>query len=121
MTIARAPESGHFHAVKFYKDTESLAEIVCAFIAEGLQRGEPAVIIATAEHRGFFKECLTGKDIDVDAALAAGSLTLLDAEETLERFMRDGVPMSQPFADTLTPILGSIAARFPGLNIRAYG
>jgi hypothetical protein len=45
MTTTRS-ESSHFHAVKFYKDAESLAAIVCAFLADGLQGGEPALLIA---------------------------------------------------------------------------
>jgi hypothetical protein len=48
-------------------------------------------------------------------------LTILHAEDVLDRFMRDGVPLPQPFSATLGPILTSIATRFPGATIRAYG
>jgi hypothetical protein len=114
-------DSGHFHAVKFYKDAESLAEIVCAFLAEGLEHGEPAVVIATHEHASYFRTCLAAKGIDVESAIGRGSLTMLDAEETLNAFMREGIPMAEPFRDTLTPVLQEVAARHPGANIRAYG
>jgi hypothetical protein len=35
--------------------------------------------------------------------------------------MRDGVPLTQPFVDTMSPVLTSVAARHPGAPIRAYG
>jgi hypothetical protein len=114
-------ESGHFHAVKFYKDAESLASIVCGFLAEGLQAGEPALLIATPEHVSCFRACFAAKGIDVHEGIIRGSLTVLDADGTLDAFMRDGIPMPGLFRDTLMPVLERIAARHPGANIRAYG
>jgi hypothetical protein len=114
-------EAAHFHAVKFYKDVPSLGHIVCAFVAEGLRRDEPAVIIATVEHTAFFKQCFVANGIDVERVLQAGLLTVLNADDVLDRFMRDGIPMPQLFAETLGAILTSIASRFPGATIRAYG
>lgn len=67
--------SGHFHAVKFYKDAGSLAELVCAFLAEGLKQGEPAVLIASAKHVVDFRDCFSAKGVDVDKAIAIGTLT----------------------------------------------
>jgi hypothetical protein len=121
MPEPRTAESGHFHAVRFYKDAGSLAEIVCGFLAEGLKQNEPAVLIATPEHVQCFRKCFSASGIDVDAAIASGRLTVLDAEDTLRRFMRDGIPMAQPFVDTMSPVLRSVAARHPGVFIRAYG
>jgi hypothetical protein len=113
--------SGHFHAVRFYKDAESLAEIVCRFIADGLQQGEPAVLIATAEHLQCFRDCFSSTGIDVDAAIADRRLTVLDAEDTLQRFMRDDVPMPDRFTETLASVLASVAVHHPDVTIRAYG
>jgi hypothetical protein len=114
-------ESGHFHAVKFYKDAESLADIVCTFVAQGLQGGEPALLLATPEHVRYFRACFGANGIDVDAATARGSLIVLDAHNTLEAFMREGIPMPSLFRNTMMPVLDRIAARHPGANIRAYG
>jgi hypothetical protein len=121
MASGRSTASAHFHAVKFYKDADSLSEIVCGFLAEGLTRGEPVILIATFEHSGYFRRCFAAKGVDVDAATARGALTWLDADDTLNEFMRDGIPIGQRFVDTLTPVLLSVAARFPGRTIRAYG
>jgi hypothetical protein len=121
MHMTSTGQSGHFHAVKFYKDTDSLAQIVCTFLAEGLLAGEPAILVATQEHTERFRECFATKGIEVDAAIRAGTLTLLDADQMLGFFMRDGIPMAQAFKDTFLPILETIASRFPGRFIRAYG
>jgi hypothetical protein len=112
-----------FHAVKFYKDAATLAEIVCAFLVDGLTAAEPepAVIIATADHARTFRECLVAKGLDLETLRSRAELTWLDADETLGEFMRNGVPVRQRFVDTMTPILTAIAARFPGRTIRAYG
>lgn len=121
MSKSGAAQPGHFHAVRFYKDAASLADIVCSFLAEGLGQGEPAVVIATPEHVSHFRSCFAAKGIDLDQATSQGSLVILDAEETLHEFMRDGVPMAQPFRDTIAPVLQGVAARYPGKTIRAYG
>jgi hypothetical protein len=121
MAQPRHAESGHFHAVKFYKDAGSLAQLVCSFLGDGLKHGEPAVLIATPDHAAYFRECFSSKDIDVEAAIASGRLTILDADEALAKFMRDGVPMAQPFNDTIGPVLKAVAAQHPGASIRAYG
>lgn len=114
-------EVRRFHGVKFYKDAGSLADIVCGFLAEGLRRGEPALVIATPEHAGYFLECFAAKGVKVEAAVATGTLTFLDAADMLTQFMRGGVPMAQLFTDALTPVFASVTARHPGVNIRAYG
>jgi len=51
--LTRMPtrESGHFHAVRFYEDAQSLARMVATFVAEGFIGGFPAIVIATPEHR----------------------------------------------------------------------
>jgi hypothetical protein len=115
------PESGHFHAVRFYKDAASLADIVCAFLAEGLEQDEAAVLIATAEHVPYFISCFAARGIDAEAAVKRGAMVILNADDTLRKFMRDGVPMAQPFVDTIAPVLTAAAARHPGKHVRAYG
>lgn len=121
MPKAPTTESGHFHAVRFYQDAASLADLVCAFVGDGLKEGEPAVLIATAEHTEFFRKCFTARGVDVGAVIASGSLTLLDADHTLSMFMRDGVPMAKAFVDAISPTLRFAASRHPGRAIRAYG
>src|SRR5689334_8007981 len=84
--------SGHFHAVRFYKDADSLCRIVGSFLAEGLTQSEPAVVIATPEHTIAIEECLRKASLDVAELKRRGELTTLDARQMLAAFMADGVP-----------------------------
>ena len=44
------PHDKHYHAVQFYKDENSLATTVAKFLVEGINKGEPGVVVA-AESR----------------------------------------------------------------------
>jgi hypothetical protein len=117
---ALTAEAGQFHAVRFYQDSASLSQIVCGFIGEGLAHREPAVVIATAEHTKFFLADLA-RTIDVDGAIAGGELTLVDAEESLAGFMRDGMPDGALFTGSIGRIIRAVNERVPGAPVRAYG
>jgi hypothetical protein len=112
--------SGHFHAVRFYEDDKSLCRIVSSFIQEGLALDQPALVIATAPHVTCILDNLRAAAIDVDALKRDGNLTLLDARETLDRFMVNGVPDADFFRATTSQVLQDIA-RGRNKTIRAYG
>lgn len=42
-------EAGHFHAVRFYEDAQSLAQMVATFAAEGFIAGFPAIVMLSSE------------------------------------------------------------------------
>src|SRR5687768_2123458 len=105
MLTPLANASGHFHAVRFYKDASALCRIVGAFIGEGMGAGQPAVVIATPVHVHGLLECLASEQIDVERAQREGELTVLDAEETLASFMVDGMPDARRFKSAIIPVL----------------
>lgn len=78
------------HAVQFYEDVTALGGIVAKFVAAGLAAGEPALVIATPEHRRTFEESLAAHGTDVRAAAASSALRWLDAREMLSLFMAGG-------------------------------
>src|SRR5690242_8105041 len=82
----------HDHVVQFYDSDEFLAARVMSFLRVGLREREPLVVICTPEHGQLFTGKLKGSGIDVDAAVRDGALTLLDARETLSKFMVSGMP-----------------------------
>ena len=71
--------SAHFHAVRFYKDAESLCRIVGNFLAEGVVSALPAVVIATPTHRAGITSFLATQSIDVAALESRGQMVMLDA------------------------------------------
>ena len=114
-------DAGHFHGVQFYNDADSLCRIVGAFIGEGLERESLAVIIATPEHAARIEECLRRRGADVDALKRLGHLTIFDAHETLQLFMRDGMPNPGAFRRSVGEILAAVRRGREHRAIRAYG
>lgn len=113
--------SGHFHAVRFYQDEQSLYRIVADFIGDGIVAGEPAVIIATRLHGQEISRELEALSCDVSRLRASGELQILDAEETLATFMKDCVPDPVAFRRTVGGALDRATAGRPHASVRAYG
>jgi hypothetical protein len=116
-----AASSGHFHAVRFYEDDQSLYRIASSFIGAGLVAGQPAVVIATPLHREEIARALEALSCDVNELCATGQLLMLDAEETLLTFMKDGSPEAAAFHASLDRTLNSVTAGRPRGTVRAYG
>jgi DcmR-like sensory protein len=98
------------HIVQLYQDVEFLCDTVADYVGTGLRRGEAAIIIATPEHRARFLEKLEPAD---------GQLKLLDAEETLERFMASGIPEWKSFHEIVGGAIAQLRLQYPA--VRAYG
>ncbi|HWT05752.1 MAG TPA: MEDS domain-containing protein [Xanthomonadales bacterium] len=113
------PHAGHL--VQMYgKDPAPLVRSVGRYLADGLVAGEGAVVIATVPHRDAFLDELNALGADPAAAVAAGRLAVLDAHETMARFIVDGQPDRELFEATVRPVLSALRARCPA-GVRAYG
>ena len=110
----------HHHAVKFYRDQQSLCATVAGFLSEGLIAGEPALVIATPAHREAICAHLAGREIDCPKALKDGTLILLDAEDVLGLCMVDGMPDADLFERNVGVFIQQLLAERPSV-IRAYG
>src|SRR5688572_13885484 len=97
-TTKAKDHGGHFHAVQFYSDSVSLCGIVAAFIGEGLEQGDPAIVIATPTHIEVIEQCLRMRHLDVAGLKRQGDLVTLDAKTELEMFMADGMPDAGAFS-----------------------
>jgi hypothetical protein len=117
----QSTEPGHFHAVRFYKDADSLCAIVGTFLTEGFNASQPAVVIATPVHRTMIEGCLEREGHRVATLKATGQLVLLDAEDVLSQFMVDGMPNPALFKGALIPILDKICEGRKDCVVRAYG
>jgi hypothetical protein len=117
----RRTDAGHFHGVRFYNDPDALCRIVGAFIGEGLGQGTMAIVIATPDHAAGIEECLHSRGIDVASVRGSGDLVMLDAQETLERFMLDDMPNHGAFRNVIGGILTQASRGREQCTIRAYG
>src|ERR1041384_4263010 len=88
-SVLSAPADGN-HLVHFYEDEAFLFDVVVKYLGAGLDAGDRLVVIATPEHRDAFVQRL--QERDVGRAITDGRLLLLDARETLARFMVHGRP-----------------------------
>jgi hypothetical protein len=109
------------HAVQVYAEVEELAESVAAYLATGFAVGEPAVVIATAEHHETFERFLAGAGWDAQVVRAAGLLLALDAHETLAMLFEDGALSAASFERVVGGVIDDTAERFPERPIRAFG
>jgi hypothetical protein len=120
VTTQRLGATDRLHAVRFYKNADSLCELVANFLGEGLRQDQAAVVIATPAHVDGIVQRLDAQALDVQHLQQTGTLALLDAQATLDQFMTDGMPVAEAFAETLTPILDRVSLGGDRV-IRAYG
>ena len=117
----RGQAASHFHAVQFYESPDALCRIVGSFIGEGLAEGGAAVLIVTPDHARRIEGCLRQSAFDVDALTRAGVLRFVDARDTLNQFMVDGMPNPSAFRRTIGGLLMEMRRSHDKRAIRAYG
>jgi len=94
------------HFVQFYDQDNHLERAVASFIGEGLRASEAAIVIATAAHREAIEQRLHEQGIDVEAEQVAGNYFLLDAAQTLTKYMFEGSPDARLFRQ----VIGNLVA-----------
>jgi PAS domain S-box-containing protein len=109
------------HLVQFYDDDGFLCDKVGDYILGGLAAGEPVIVIATEAHRLAFVQRLVERSFDVQRAQTSGQLTLLDARETLSKFMVGMLPDWERFRAAVGAVIEKSRVGREGKKIRAYG
>jgi len=107
------------HTVQLYTDEGFLTNAVAHYAAAGLARGEGVIFVVTPEHRDAFQRRLVAEGLEVAALIERGQLTVLDAADTLSKFMTHGQPEARLFMPLVGGLIDGVAARFP--RVRAYG
>ena len=108
----------HGHAAQVYADIGELADSVAAYLAAGFEIGEPAAVIATAEHLSVFMARLAAAGWDAARIERSGLLVTTDAAETLALIMDGG---EMPSAAAFATVVGELLDTFPGKHVRAFG
>jgi hypothetical protein len=111
----------HVHAVRFYENSDALCGIVADFLADGLRRGEPALVIATPEHAVRIEGCLRQRSFAVESLKRLGQFVTLRARDALALFMVDGVPNADAFRHTVGGLIGQVRREHGNATLRAYG
>jgi DcmR-like sensory protein len=111
----------HLHAVKFYDTPASLCRTVAEFVGAGLNAGQPALVIATAEHGAEILAELHLRSFDPVQLQERGQVLMLDASDTLAMFMADGMPLPDRFSDVVASALAQLCQGRSDCTFRAYG
>jgi len=117
---ARRAETGERdHFVQFYESDEFLIDSLSGYVREGLEAGDACVVVAVPSRREALASRLRAAGLDIDEALAAGRLVMLDAAETLSLFMSGGSPDARRFEE----VVGGVVERASeaGRRVRAFG
>lgn len=107
------------HIVQFFDSDESRAECVAGFLAEGIANREPAIIVAKPKNWTATLAQLADRGVPVQRAIDEGMVVVKDADETLKRICRNGVPDASAFQNVVGKAVGGLALR--GGRVRAYG
>jgi len=95
------------HHLQLFDSSKSLAETVSAFLMTGFRRGEPLLVVATPEHRELLTRKLEQGGMNIREATLASRLVVLDAAQTLDKFMRQNSPSRIAFDE----VIGTMVAR----------
>jgi len=107
------------HVVQIYENNEIFIHTLQEFVVGGLRTGDCVILIATAEHLQALRDRLQDHELDLPAVLASQQLLLLNAEETLAKFMRNGWPDETLFNKVVDGLFAT--ARRDSRRVRAFG
>ena len=107
------------HIVQIYEDDDGLIDALEGFVGGALEGSEAAIVIATPQHRQALDRRLQARGLDLDAARGADRYIALDADETLQRFMRNHWPDDERFEAVVLELLQR--AGRGGRRVRAFG
>ena len=109
------------HIVQLYQDQQFLNRAVCRFAASAIANGEGVILVPTIAHWDAFRPRLESEGVDVKAAESRGQLTIVDADNLLPTFMRDGMPESPVFLGLAANVIAKARGegRYP--KVRWWG
>lgn len=93
------------HDVQFYFDDRFLIRSLLDFVQRALDTGSSAIVIATRAHRVTLAEHLRSHGFALSAAIDSGRYVSMDAAETLDQFMVDGIPDEKRFERILGDVI----------------
>ena len=118
---ARSVPTVPYHAVRFYDSEQSLAQIVADFLGDGLTQGKPGIVVAAPSQRAAILRGLVVRSFDVVSLQRSGDLVMLDAEETLSTFLKDGTLSAEAFENVMCDAIRNACRGETDRTVRIYG
>lgn len=107
------------HSVQLFDSPTTRASGISSYLLQGLQHGHSVLVVATPAHWEAARKLLACEGVDIDKHIADGTLTVLDAAETLSKFMRGNAPDPAKLEDVVGALVARLAQR-PG-RLHIYG
>ena len=111
----------HSHAVHFYKDAQSLAQVAASFLCEGIGEGERVVVVSTPSHLAAIVKAVERLGVDVAPLKKSGKWLAFDARRTLSSLIAGGRLDLTRFKIQFADVVADWYASDPSLSMRAYG
>ena len=107
------------HILQIYDSEDVFIDTLSGFVGNGINAGDCCIVIATRAHLHALNRRLTIYGIRVDTLVDDHRYVLLDAEETLAKFMVNGWPDQKLFMQVFSDLLCD--CRKNNRRIRAFG
>ncbi len=110
------------HVVHFYEPGGStFVSNIAHFLADALCEGDVALVVAPVERLNAIHDALEARGLDCREAVKRGRLELLEAHETLDKFMYAGRPDAAAFDRAVGDRVRELLARRQVRSLHAYG
>jgi signal transduction histidine kinase len=120
--VSQIPDTHTGHSVQFYADDSFLLDGLSRFIGTALGAGDAAIVIATSAHREALERRLQARGLSTAKSIRQGRYIVLDAAETLQKFMVEGFPDQARFREVLSSVVvrarGAVES---GARVVAFG
>ena len=107
------------HIVQLFDSKESRGDALFTFVRDGLLAGDSVLVVTTAAHRELLFRLCHERGVNIDAARAGHSLTVMDANEALARLMSIELPDWVLFNTYVGALVRRLRAN--GSRLRIYG
>jgi hypothetical protein len=113
------PPEGCRHVLQLYGSEQALVERVGSYLADEMNEGRHAVVIATPLHSAAFAREWQRRGIA--AGDRSGPFTFMDADATLTKILVNGYPDERAFDESVGACIRGVAARSDVAGVSAYG
>jgi len=114
------PETAQ-HFVQFYDQDAFVIENVAYLAAKALEAGDSSVLVATPSHLTAIEEGLATFAVDLNRVCEAGRYVALDASETLEKLLTDGMPDKAKFDHVVGDVIRGASKSSANRFVVAFG
>jgi signal transduction histidine kinase len=120
--VSQIPDDHTGHTVQFYADDSFLLDGLSRFIGTALGAGDAAIVLATPAHREALERRLQDRGLSTAKSIRQGRYMVLDAMETLQKFMVDGFPDAARFREVVSSlVVRARGAVEGGARVVAFG